>query len=124
MLQTTLRAAAIGLLAPLPFALAQATLGAPVRLQAAGQPIDADIGHAAPYLMDWDGDGLVDLLVGEFGQGEFDRNRLPPAIAKSSLELSLGKLRIYRNLGTATEPLYGDFQYLQAAGGDACIPTT
>ena len=42
---------------------------APVRLEAAGKPIDTDVGHAAPFVGDFDGDGVHDLLVGQFGDG-------------------------------------------------------
>ena len=42
---------------------------APVRLEAAGTVIDTDIGHAAPSVADFDGDGVRDLLVGQFGEG-------------------------------------------------------
>ncbi len=56
----------------------------PVRLQAAGKPIDAtEIGHAAPFVCDFDGDGLKDLLVGQFKDG---------------------LLWLYRNEGTNSEP--------------------
>ena len=55
----------------------------PVRLEAAGKPIDTDIGHAAPFVCDFDGDGIKDLLVGQFGQGI---------------------LWIYHNEGTNSEP--------------------
>ena len=58
-------------------------LAPPVRLEAAGKPIDTDIGHAAPFVCDFDGDGLRDLLVGQFGEGI---------------------LWIYRNEGTNSEP--------------------
>lgn len=44
-------------------------LAPPVRLEAAGQPIDTDVGHAAPWVADFDGDGVQDLLVGQFGDG-------------------------------------------------------
>jgi hypothetical protein len=44
-------------------------LAPPVRLEAAGKPIDTEIGHAAPLVYDWDGDGVKDLLVGQFGGG-------------------------------------------------------
>src|SRR5215470_3425947 len=40
-----------------------------VRLEADGKPIDTNIGHAAPHLADIDGDGKLDLLVGQFGDG-------------------------------------------------------
>ena len=58
-------------------------LAPPVRLEAAGKPIDTDVGHAAPFVADWDGDGVRDLLVGQFGEGI---------------------LRIYRNQGTNAAP--------------------
>jgi hypothetical protein len=58
-------------------------LAPPVRLEAAGKPIDTDIGHAAPFVCDLDGDGIKDLLVGQFGDGI---------------------LWIYRNEGTNAEP--------------------
>lgn len=41
----------------------------PIRLEAGGKPIDTDIGHAAPFVCDFDGDGIKDLLVGQFGDG-------------------------------------------------------
>jgi hypothetical protein len=44
-------------------------LAPPVRLEAGGKPIDTDIGHAAPWVCDFDGDGVQDLLVGQFGEG-------------------------------------------------------
>jgi hypothetical protein len=42
----------------------------PVLLEAGGKPIDTEIGHAAPFVGDFDGDGVNDLLVGQFGNGE------------------------------------------------------
>ena len=58
-------------------------LAPPVRLEAAGKPIDTNIGHAAPFVCDFDGDGVKDLLVGQFGEGI---------------------LWIYRNEGTNSQP--------------------
>jgi hypothetical protein len=55
----------------------------PIRLEAAGKPIDTDVGHAHPCVTDFDGDGVNDLLVGQFGGGI---------------------LWIYRNEGTNTKP--------------------
>ena len=46
-----------------------AGLAPPVRLEVAGKPVDTEIGHAAPCVADFDGDGVQDLLVGQFGQG-------------------------------------------------------
>jgi len=42
----------------------------PVRIKAAGKPIDTEFGHAAPWVCDFDGDGVNDLLVGQFGDGQ------------------------------------------------------
>lgn len=44
-------------------------LSSPVRIEAAGKPIDTEVGHAAPFVGDFDGDGTRDLLVGQFGGG-------------------------------------------------------
>ena len=74
----------------------------PVRLKAGGQLIDTDVGHAAPFLADIDGDGDRDLLVGQFGGG---------------------KLKIFPNVGTEQKPAYGECTWLKA-GGELCkVPT-
>src|SRR5262245_57858814 len=57
----------------------------PVRLEAAGKPIDTEVGHAAPLVVDFDGDGKNDLLVGQFGDGI---------------------LWFYKNIGTNAHPKY------------------
>jgi len=45
-------------------------LAPPVRLEAGGTVIDTPkIGHAAPFVGDFDGDGVRDLLVGQFDGG-------------------------------------------------------
>ncbi len=61
---------------------------APFRVKAGESWIDVEVGHAAPLWYDWDGDGLEDLLVGQFGEG---------------------KLRIYRNVGKKGAPAFRDF---------------
>ena len=78
-------------------------LAPPVRLECGGQPIDVDVGHAAPFVCDFDGDGLRDLLVGQFQKG---------------------KLRIHRNVGTNREPRYDGFVYFQVGGEDATVPAS
>ena len=75
---------------------------APERLNDGESPINVDIGHAAPYYADFDGDGKRDLLVGQFGDG---------------------KLRIYKNQGTDTAPKFKDFEWLKAEGEIAKVPT-
>jgi hypothetical protein len=72
-----------------------------VKIEADGQPIDVEIGHAAPCYADFDGDGVKDLLVGQFGGG---------------------KLRIYKNSGSNSQPKFTDFKYFQAGGAEATVP--
>lgn len=74
----------------------------PIRLEAGGKPINVDVGHAAPFLCDFDGDGVTDLLVGQFGQG---------------------RLRIYRNHGTNAKPEYRDFQYFKTGQDFGVVPS-
>ena len=45
------------------------TLSKPQLVRVDGEPIDVEVGHAAPLMRDWDGDGTLDLLVGQFGKG-------------------------------------------------------
>ncbi len=83
------------------FAAEGQDLSKPVRLDAAGKPIDTDVGHAAPYVYDLDRDGKRDLLVGQFGEG---------------------KLRIYRNVGTNEEPRFGEAAWFEAEGDVGKVP--
>lgn len=78
-------------------------LAPPVPVLAGGQPVDTQrIGHAAPFFGDFDGDGLADLLVGEFYQG---------------------RLRVYRNVGTRDEPVFGDYTWFNAGAELGRVPT-
>jgi len=82
-------------------------LAPPVQVRADGKPIDLDeIGHAAPFFADLDGDGKRDLLVGQFGlRGE-------------------GKLRIYPNQGTDAEPRFGQYDYLKIGADLGTVPAS
>lgn len=78
-------------------------LAAPINIQAGGKIIDTGgVGYAAPFFGDFDGDGVRDLLIGEFAQG---------------------KLRIYRNVGTNTKPHFEDFQWFQNDAPTGRVPT-
>src|SRR5262245_24008787 len=76
-------------------------LAPPVRILAGGEPINVEIGHAAPFVADLTGDGKMTLLVGQFGQG---------------------KLRLYPNVGTKAAPKFDKFEWLQAGGAVASVP--
>ena len=94
----------------------------PVPLRANGEVISVTTGHAAPYIYDFDGDGVQDLLVGEFGNKPFKGETTGKATAGHPW--TAGKLRVYRNHGTDTEPVYQEFSYVQAGGQDAQVPIT
>lgn len=94
----------IGALAAAGLESAQAgpDLDQPVRLEIAGEPIDCEVGHAAPFVQDWNGDGVWDLLVGQMGQG---------------------RLRIFLNVGTPTVPRFEDAIVFQAGGAAGTVPS-
>jgi hypothetical protein len=60
-----------------------------------------DQGNAAPFVVDFDGDGHTDLLLGQRGEC---------------------KLRIYRNLGDNAKPRLGPSAWFKAGGVDASLP--
>ena len=69
-------------------------------VRAAGEPISVDVGHAAPFVYDFDRDGRKDLIVGQFRGGT---------------------ARIYLNVGTDAEPRFEGYTLLQADGEDAAM---
>jgi len=77
-------------------------LAPPVRLEADGQVIDTEIGHAAPFVCDFDGDGTQDLLVGQFGDG---------------------LLTIYRNEGTNAKPKLAAGAKFKEGNEDGRVPS-
>ena len=76
-------------------------LADPVRLKAGNEVIDTvgSIGHAGPMLHDIDGDGIQDLIVGNF----------------------IGNFQIYRNTGSSREPVFESRGLLKADGETAKI---
>ncbi len=74
---------------------------APFRVKANGEYINADMCHAAPVYEDIDGDGVKELLVGQFDKGA---------------------IRLYKNYGTDTRPEFKEFTMLQAGDVDLSVP--
>lgn len=74
----------------------------PVRLAAADGVIDSgpSWGHCGPWIADVDGDGVRDLVVGDFS----------------------GLFRFYRNESDHQKPRYAKAVNLQAGGVDAKVP--
>ncbi|MFH1277317.1 MAG: T9SS type A sorting domain-containing protein [Candidatus Eisenbacteria bacterium] len=62
-------------------------------------------GYSVPSFAFWDGDALPDLLVGEGGGAYPD-----------------GKVRVYPNVGTLSEPLFDGWFYVQSDGEDLICP--
>lgn len=77
-------------------------LTVPIRLEAAGTVIDTEIGHAGPFVGDFDGDGVNDLLVGQFGGGV---------------------LWIYKNVGTNAAPQLAPGVKFQDGRKEGTVPT-
>jgi hypothetical protein len=77
-------------------------LAPPVQIEAAGKPIDTEVGHAAPFVGDFDGDGVNDLLVGQFGSGI---------------------LWVYRNEGTNAQPKLAAGVKFKEGKDDGRVPT-
>jgi hypothetical protein len=76
-------------------------LAAPVRIEAGGKAIDTEVGHAAPFVCDFDGDGVRDLLVGQFGNGQ---------------------LWIFHNEGTNAQPKLAAGVKFKEGGKDGTVP--
>lgn len=74
----------------------------PTRVEAAGKPIDTEVGHAGPFMGDFDGDGVPDLLVGQFGEG---------------------LLRIYRNEAGQGPPKLAEGVKFKDGNPDGRVPT-
>ena len=75
---------------------------APFRVSGAKGLIDVDEGHAAPLMTDFDGDGVPDLLVGQYGDG---------------------KLRVYKNVGTAKAPKFDGFTWFKTGEEEGRVPS-
>lgn len=70
-------------------------LAEPFLVKADGKPVSVERGHADPVLYDWDGDGVRDLVVGQFAEG---------------------RIWVYRNTGTEKEKSFAAPEALEADG--------
>jgi hypothetical protein len=71
------------------------------------QEIDIHVGsYSTPFLVDWNSDGLTDLLVGE------------------KTDTDEGKIRVYLNQRTNAIPAYNGFTYVQTTIGDLTVPAS
>ncbi|MBC8428676.1 MAG: hypothetical protein H8D05_00365 [FCB group bacterium] len=64
-------------------------------------PIQVSGGHADPCVVDWDNDGVQDLLLGQYTNGN---------------------IRFYRNSGSNAVPEFTKFEYLKADGTVITLP--
>ncbi len=73
----------------------------PKQVMADGKPVDTErSAHAAPYFADFYGNGLPDMIVGEFYGG---------------------RMWVYKNIGTPGQPKFGKREPIVASGEQACI---
>lgn len=75
-------------------------LAAPTKLTFAKGDIDAEGGYAAPCYGDVDGDGVKDLLVGQFNDGS---------------------CKFYKNAGTNEKPVFNKWIWLRSRGDYAHV---
>jgi len=92
----------ITLIAALAMSTQPGQLQKPFKVMDGNVPISVDTGHAAPLYYDIDHNGKPALLVGQFGNG---------------------RLRIYRNQGTAAQPVFKGYDWFRAGGQIASIPS-
>ena len=68
--------------------------------------VDIEVpGYSVPSFVDWNNDSLKDLIIGQ-GSGTY-----PP-----------GKVRVYLNVGTESNPQFSDYFYVQSNDADLTVP--
>ncbi|MCD4847314.1 MAG: hypothetical protein K8R76_03900 [Candidatus Aegiribacteria sp.] len=83
------------------FAMAGAPIfGSYSWIEATGGRIDVGY-YGAPCIVDWNGDGLKDLVLGQFASG---------------------KIRFYANSGSNDSPIFTGYSFIQSDGADITLP--
>ena len=80
-------------------------LGAEQIVQAGGANLVVT-GYSVPSFIDWNNDGLKDLLIGEGGGGY------------------AAKARVYLNTGTSMQPAFSTYSFVQSNGGELTVPSS
>ncbi len=84
------------------FAIASAPQFGPYSwIEADGGRIDVGW-YGAPCVVDWDGDDLKDLVLGQF---------------------TSGKIRFYANSGSNDSPVFTTYSFIQSDGTDISVPS-
>jgi len=91
----------------------------PVLLMANGKTIDITT-HTAPYIYDFNKDGVDDLLVGDFGDIPLENMKADPVYGR----YTQGRCHIFINKGTNSKPVYDAPELLMADGEPAYVPIT
>jgi hypothetical protein len=87
------------------FAADNLNLGPEEIVPADGAPLTV-IGYSVPSYVDWNSDGLPDLVIGEGGG------------------LELAKVRVYLNAGASGAPAFAGFFYAQSLGADLVLASS
>lgn len=91
----------------------------PVLMKADGKIIDIT-SHTAPYLYDFNGDGIKDLIVGDFGDIHLEGMKEDPVYGR----YVQGRCHIFINSGSNKNPVYGESKLLMSKGEPAFVPIT
>ena len=85
----------------------------PFMIKAEGEILDTgEIGHAAPWLYDFNGDSKKDLLVGYFGKRD-----------ENDKSIQGGKLLIFYNIGTNKTPKYKKGEFFKVDSKLGTVPS-
>jgi len=99
--------------------LSQDVFKTPIRIKANGKAIDLS-SHTAPYIYDFNADGIADLLVGDFGTEPLEGLEDDPVYGR----YVKGMCHIFINEGSNKDPVYKKGELLMAGDEPAYVPIT